>query len=330
MKVRSAFSPILALSLSCFAAAQQTRGDGNNLPAMHAITNAGMESKEDLMHRIVIEENALRKAESVHTSSVELGVRYAQLALSYEDSAEFDKAEAALKHSVSLLRNAPDAGPNLATAIGQLGSLHVAMRKFRASEQEEQEALRLRLNSGDRLKIARSWSDLAALSLAERKFDKARDFAEMALHEFKANDQSAVIDSLSAQFALAMAYCYLKEYSSAIPVLKEAVAEAKEKLNPDDFPIGFGSFLLGYAYWKSGDMQDAGPQFREGTAQMSKRLGWGHPAYLSALTQYATFLKQNNQKEVAAGVELQIRQAQAVVDVHSLQSTQGIGINGLR
>jgi hypothetical protein len=128
-----------------------------------------------------------------------------------------------------------------------------------------------------------------------------------------------------------MALCYLKDFGSAIPVLKEAVEEARAKLHAGDFPIGFGSFLLGYAFWKSGDMEEAGPQFREGTVAMSEQLGWGHPAYLSALRQYAKFLKENKQKEAASSVELQIRQAQGVVDVHTIQSAQGIfGANGLR
>jgi hypothetical protein len=152
-----------------------------------------------------------------------------------------------------------------------------------------------------------------------------------ALDEFTVNGQAAVVDRLSARYALAMALCYLKDCGSAIPVLKEAVEEANAKLHRGDFPIGFGSFLLGYAYWKSGNMLEAGPQFREGTVAMSEQLGWGHPAYLSALRQYAKFLKENNQKDVANSVERQIRQAESVVDVHSLQSAKGtFGVNGLR
>ena len=109
------------------------------------------------------------------------------------------------------------------------------------------------------------------------------------------------------------------------------IEEAKTMLQPGSFPIGFGNFLLGYAYWKSGNMLDAGPQFQEGTTAMSVQLGWGHPAYLAALRQYATFLKQNKQKDVANALELRIRQAESVVDVHSIQSSQGMfGMNGLR
>ena len=331
MNVRFVMSPILALSLSFHAAGQQvSRGNGDSVPSVLG-ANAGLDFKESLLHRIAMDEAAVRNAESAHASNGELGRLYAELGLEYEDAAQYERSEAAMQRSVSLLRHAPDATPNLATAISHLGSLHVAMRKFRESESEEQEALQLRLNLGDRLKIARSWNDLAALSLAEHKIDRARDYAQKALDEFRMDGRAAVIDKLSARYALAMAFCYLKDCASAIPVLKEAVEEAKTMLQPGAFPIGFGNFLLGYAYWKCGNMVDAGPQFQEGTTAMSVQLGWGHPAYLAALRQYAAFLKQNKQKDVANALELRIRQAESVVDVHSIQSSQGMfGMNGLR
>lgn len=39
-----------------------------------------------------------------------------------------------------------------------------------------------------------------------------------------------------------MALCYLNDCPSAIPLLKEAIEDAKAKLQADDFPIGFGDF----------------------------------------------------------------------------------------
>jgi hypothetical protein len=64
---------------------------------------------------------------------------------------------------------------------------------------------------------------------------------------------------------------------------------------------------------------------------MDIQLGWGHPAYLKALTFYAQFLHEDRQVEAANIVERQIRQAEAVVDVHSIQTAQGMfGSSGLR
>ena len=64
---------------------------------------------------------------------------------------------------------------------------------------------------------------------------------------------------------------------------------------------------------------------------MGEQLGWSHPIYLSALKKYAQFLRENQQADVANVVEARIRQAEAVVDVHSIQTAQGIfGVGGLR
>jgi hypothetical protein len=102
-------------------------------------------------------------------------------------------------------------------------------------------------------------------------------------------------------------------------------------LHPYDFPVGLSNFLLGYAYWKSGNMSEAEEYMKTGTDQMSVQLGWGHPAYVRALTFYARFLHDNRQVEAANIVERRIRQAEAVVDVHSIQTAQGMfGISGLR
>jgi tetratricopeptide (TPR) repeat protein len=324
MNVRLVVSPILALLLSLYAPGQQmSQGGGEIEQPVHASANAEGSFKQELMHRISLEEAAVRQAEASHATDVELGKTYAQLGLLYEDAAQWQRSEAVLEHAVSLLRHTAEPSGELAIAVSQLGSLHVAMGKLRESEKEEQEALRLREKLDDRLQIARSWNDLAALCLAQHKFEKARDFAQMAVAEFVANRQARAFDRISARYALAVALCSIKACPSAIPMLKDALGEAKEALDPNDFPIGLGSFLLGYAYWKSGDISDAGGYLQEGTAAMNAQLGWGHPFYLSALKQYAQFLRENQSVEAANVLERRIRQAEAVVDVHAIQSGQG-------
>ncbi len=65
-------------------------------------------------------------------------------------------------------------------------------------------------------------------------------------------------DRISARYTLSLALCYLKDYSSAFPVVKAALDEAKATMRPIDLPVGFGDFLLGYIYWKFGDIAKAG------------------------------------------------------------------------
>lgn len=332
MNVRLVASPVLVLLLSCYAPGQQMlRGADETGPPTRVTANAADAYKQKLMRRVAVEEAAVRQAESAHETNVALSKAYVQLGLWYQTSAQWNRSEAALNHAVSLLRHTSEASADLATAIGQLASLHVMMGKFRESEREDQEALKLRLDIGDPLLIARSRDDLAILYLAKQKYEKARDLARQAEAEFVTNGRADVFDRVTVRVTLAEALCYLKECPSAIPLLKVALDEAKATLRPDDFPVGLSTFLLGYAYWKSGNMAGAAEYMDRGTVQMNAQLGWGHPAYLRALVCYAQFLHENQQVEAANVVERRIRQAEAVVDVHSIQTAQGMfGVDGFR
>ena len=228
--------------------------------------------KQNLMRRVSSAEAAVRQAEASHATNSVLSNAYVQLGLWYQNAAQWGRSEAALDHAVALLRN-PVPGADLAAALGQLASLHVMMGKFRESEREDKEALKIREDIGDSLLIARSRDDLAILYLAEQKFEKARDFARQAEAEFVRNGRADVLDRSTARFTLAQALCDLKDCLSAISLLKAALDEAQAALHPDDFPVGLSNFLLGYAYWKSGDMISAAAYMERGTQQISIQLG---------------------------------------------------------
>jgi len=330
MSVRFVVS--VALLLSSYAPGQQTLQSGSETEQTGPVAaNAGVAFKQQLMHRIALEEEALRQKESAHVANVELSRAYEQLGLSYESAAAFERSEAALKHAVSLLGHLSEPSEDLAGALSLLGNLHIMMGKLRDTEKEELEALKLRQDLGDPLLVARSWNDLAVLYLKKQKFEKAIDFARRAEAEFVANGKADALDRISVRLALAEALCSLKDCASTIPMLKATLQETTATMPQEELPIGFSNFLLGYAYWKSGEMSLAGEYLERGTRLMSVRLGWGHPAYLNALKHYANFLRESQRIEAAKVVELQIRQAEAVVDVHSLQTSQGMfGTNGLR
>ena len=322
---------VLLLSFSYSHGQQMSQGADKPESSMRTVVSSGDEFKKETLRRIAVEETAVRQLELTHADDVRLGRSYAQLGLWCEDAAEWDRSETAMERAVSLFRRAKEPNGELAVAIAQLGSLHVTMGKLREGEKEEQEALRLREALNDRLQMARSWIDLTALYLAENQFDRAKDYAQKAVAELVVNGKAVPFDRISARYALALALCSLRECPSAIPLLKDAVEEANAKLEAGDFPIGLGNFFLGYAYWKSGDMADAGPHMQQGTADMSAQLGWGHPYYLAALKQYAQYLREDKNMEALNAVELRIRQAQQVVDVHSIQSGKAaFGFVGLR
>jgi tetratricopeptide (TPR) repeat protein len=313
----------VALLLSSYVHGQQTLQGREAGQSTRVTATDSSEFKRQLLRQVALEETALKEAESAHATTVTLGRLYMKLGLLYQEVAWWERSEAALAHAVCLLRSPSEPSGDLATAITQLGKLHVLMGKRRESEKEELEALKLRQDLGDRLQIAHSWNDLAVLYLKEKKFAKARDLAQQAEAEFAANGQASALDRITVRSVLSEALCSLKDCESAIPLLKAALSEAKTALHSTDFLIGLCDYLLGDAYWKSGDISAADEHLVWGTTQMSAQLGWGHPVYLNALKHYALFLRENRRTEAANVVESQIRQVEAVVDVRAIPSHQG-------
>jgi len=292
---------------------------------------AGLPSKQELEDRIAFYERVVRGEESAHASDIAVGRIYEQLGLWYRDIALLDRSEADQKHAISLFRRASQSNEDLATSLGNLGSLHVEMGKLREGEKEELEAVRTRQDMNDPLLVAQSLSDLATVYLAQHKFEKAIDVAEQALAEFSTNERAAAVDRIFVRYALSLALCAAKSCSSAVPVMKAAIDEAKATMEPDDLRIGFGEFILGSVYLRLGDPAEALQYMRQGTSQMKEQLGWGHPMYLKALGQYAQLLRKSQRVEEAKVVEHEIRRTDAVVDVHSLQKqTSAFSFAGLR
>lgn len=329
MSARRVFGFVVALAMSCCGFSQQVQTDNGAGVTAHA---AGVNhSHQDLLRRIAAEEAAARQAEAAHATELDLARLYWNLGISYGDAGQWGLSEAALTRSLSMFRRVAGDDRELATAFDSLAVLHITMGKLRESAKEEQESLRLREKLGDRLQLARSWNTLAALSLKQHKYEKARDFAEQAIAEFAVDKKSDEIDRVSSRYSLGMALCSLNDCVSALPVLKAGIDEARSASSAHDFPLCFGEFLLGYAYWKAGDMANAGREMQTGLTGMNDELGWKHPAYVAALGLYAKYLHQAKEVEAADDVERQIRQAEAVVDVHTLQSGQAaLGFDGLR
>jgi tetratricopeptide (TPR) repeat protein len=329
MDRRSSMSAVLFLLLASCAygqhvvdggAVEEPSGKAATAAAPSKVGVTGLPPKPEIEHRVSLVESAIRDREATHASDVALARLYMQVGLWYEDLAVWNRAEADMEHAVFLFRRASATNDELATALSNLGSMHVARGKLRDGEKEEMEALRLRQETRDPLLIARSESDLATLYLAQHKLEKAKDSAERSLHEVTTNGRADTLDRTYARYTYSMALCASNHCPEAIPVLTEAVSDAKATMQPGDFPIGCGEFLLGFAYWKSGNSASAAQYMGEGTAAMKEQLGWGHPIYLNALGKYAQVLRENRRGEEAKVLQREIQRAEAVVDVRSLET----------
>src|ERR1700743_2073520 len=95
---------VVSLLLSYYAPGQQTVPSGGETePIAPVAANAGATFKQQLMHRIAIEEEEIRQKEAAHVGRVELSKAYEQLGLSYQCAAAWERSEAALQRAVSLL-----------------------------------------------------------------------------------------------------------------------------------------------------------------------------------------------------------------------------------
>jgi tetratricopeptide (TPR) repeat protein len=307
-------------------------GEGNTTISGGAVradmpNGNNVSARRELMHRIDLREDALRRAKDAHASDSELGRIYLEIGIFSEEAQLWERAETNLEHARALFVLTDESSRDVAMTLSELGNLHVVMRRLRQSEKEEEEALRLRENLRDPLLIARSWNDLAILYVTEHKYAKAKGFAQQAMAEFAVNTNTTVYDRVSVRYALGLALCMSKDCASALVPLVDAVRDTKANLPQ----AGLGDFLLGYAFWKSGNLTEGGRHMEGGIAIMNEQLGVGAPSSLAVSRQYAKFLRESRRIDEAEVVERRIRQAEAVVDVHSIQAYQGgNGLAGLR
>jgi tetratricopeptide (TPR) repeat protein len=285
--------------------------------------------RPELLRRIALYETALQQAKEVHSPVETLVKLNLHLSAAYSDLAMYPRAEQAVQRAIELLRSGSES--ELAAAISYLALLHVVMGEMRGAEKEGLEALRIRERVGEPVAIALSWSQLAALYLRRHEYKKAVEFGQKAFEVLGDDPGIDPSESIGVRFTVARALCESGDSAKAIPMIQQSIETAKAAYGKDSLPEGIGGYLLGYAYWRSGDMAGAAEWMERGTTRMKVELGWGHPMYVEALGKYALFLRGRGQVEAAAVLEREVRQAGVVVDVRSLpQHTGAMGLTGSR
>lgn len=269
-------------------------------------------TRQDLEKQIQVYRSASLRAEPPLMAAVPAGRIWSQLGTLYEDAGMYEQSEIAFRHAIQLLTVPPVSRLDLARGMDDMGTLYMERGNTKEAERDEQQALQLRLESIRQSDLARSWYHLATLYLREHRPAKARDYAERAVNELLADGNSGPDEKMNALFTLAASLCGSHQYPQAIVTIQRANRLVNSIYRPDDFPAGFGAFLLGYAYWKAGATSSAGEWMKKGAAIMQKQLGWGHPAYLSMMTQYARFLRKTHQTAAAHNIEEQVRSARTV------------------
>jgi tetratricopeptide (TPR) repeat protein len=264
-------------------------------------------SGADLEKEIQYYSAASLHAEPPEMEPVAAGRIWEHLGSLYEDSGRYAESETAYTHALRLLTSVASARADFASALDGLGTLYMMRGDTHQAERAEQKALAIREANGLSGDLPRSWYHLAALSLREHRFEKARQYAERAVAQLGTEKPADAEEEVNAQFALGSALCRLHRYQEAIAVMQSAMKLVSQTYGSADFPSGFGSFLLGYAYWKSGNANAAGNLMQSGASAVERQLGWKHPVCLMVMTQYARFLRKTHQEQAAREIEDKVR-----------------------
>jgi tetratricopeptide (TPR) repeat protein len=282
--------------------------------------NAQILTKEDLQKEIVVYEAASLHAGTSDMSAVQAGQIWSHLGTLYQDAGMYGQSERAFEQAMRLLTIAPVSKPDLATAIDNLGTLYMETGNVKEAEQAESKALKIREGAGLKSELPRSWYHLATLYLREHRPQEARDFSQRAVDAFFADANVVPEDRTGSLLVLASSLCQSHQYTEAIEKLQRALRIATQTYGPNQFPTGLSTFLLGYAYWKSGDLARASELMQRGSDIIGKELGSEHPAYLTVMTQYAQFLRDEHKQDVAKAIELQVKQKRAQLNANPAYS----------
>jgi tetratricopeptide (TPR) repeat protein len=272
--------------------------------------NAQILTRGDLQKEMAEYEAASRSAEPLHMPAVEAGRIWLHLGILYQDAGRYGQSEIAYEHAMRLLTIAPVSQPDLADAIDDLGTLYMETGNLKGAEDAESKAMKMREVIGLESELRQSWYHLATLYLREHQADKSRSFAQRAFDAFSKDMNAIPEDKIGAQLVLSASLCQSHRYPEAIALLQSALQLSNDLYGPEQFPTGLNTFLLGYAYWKSGDLVSANKLMQRGSDILGKTLGW-HPAYLFVLTQYAQFLRNTHKQDAAHAIEQEIKQKRA-------------------
>jgi Tetratricopeptide repeat len=241
------------------------------------------------------------------------GAAWLKLAILCHDAARYDDAERAFEKAVRLLKTKDRA--LYADALDHMGTMLVEQGKFSKAEPLVRRALAIREDAKDSAAIGTSYMHLALLAYGRHDLTAADADAGMAVSLLvpenaghREGREATPEEKMSALIDFSLIKCARGVCADAIPELNRGLHLAHANYEANSVPVGFLDFLLGYAYWKTGDLKQAPALMKSGIDEMQQRLGWGHPTYVAALKQYRSLLMQIGSKEEAGEVDRRIAQ----------------------
>ena len=312
--VRGSLLLLTALSLSvCVAAAQTSEPQSASSQV-----------------RIARDLKLIQIAEQLQRPEAERGALWAQLASEYQYAAEFLKAEDAYNKSLHLLKRAPEAKAEYAATLEGLATLYLIYKHVDESERVRRQALAVREKLGDSFDIGLSQIHLANVAIARRQFKKAEQLSLQGLEEMESSANPPRSGILSGLITVTYARCLRGHCGEGLANAQQALAFANSNFEPESAAVGFALETLGFAEWKSGEVQEGEKAMLRGIQILRIKLVPADPRLGGALMQYGDYLVATSRRveaqEIHEEVERMSRQtgifcSACTVSVDSLSKT---------
>lgn len=278
MRVSIMFLTALSLSV-CAATAQTSEPQSTSAQA-----------------RIFRDLQMIQIAEQQRLSNVLRGALWEQLASEYLYAAEFLKAEDAYYKALHLMKNATGAEADYAGTLEGLSTLYLIYGRVDEAERIRKQALAVREKLGNSFDIGLDQIHLANVAIARRQFKKAErlSISGVGLMESSPNPPRAGI--LSGLITVTYARCSRGHCGEGLASAKEALTVANSRFEPGSAAVGFALETLGYAEWKTGEVQEGEKAMLRGIQILRAKLVPSDPRLRGALLQYREYLFAANRR----------------------------------
>jgi tetratricopeptide (TPR) repeat protein len=253
--------------------------------------------------RIAQDLELIRTAEQQHLPDTQRAALWTQLALEYQDAADFLKAEDAYNKSLRLLKTAPS---EYASILDNLASLYLSYDRLEDAESARKQALTVREKLGNLSDIAVSQVHLADIALVRRQFKKAERLALQGIQGLEVSLNPPKVVLLSGFMTLAYARCSRGHCGEGLRNAEQAVAFTNRNFEPESAATGFALETLGFAEWKSGAKQDGEKAMLQGIQILRTKLAAADPRLAGVMLQYRAYLIEANRLAEAQEIQKQV------------------------
>jgi tetratricopeptide (TPR) repeat protein len=248
----------------------------------------------------------IRTGEQQHLPPLQQAVLWLQLALEYHVGGDLLKAEDAYLRALHLLKNEPSARAAYASTLDNLSSLYLIYGRLDDAESTRKQAIKVRQKLGNPAEYAETEVHLADIVIMRRQYKKAERLALKGLQTMESSPNPPRAGILSALITLTYARCARGQCGEGLMNAKQAVAFANKNFETESVANGFALQTLGFAEWKSGQLQDGERAMLQAIQILRKGLSPTDPRVAGVLFQYQSYLIEVHRAAEAQEIHEQV------------------------